>query len=108
MAIDLSGLSLKELKSLQTRVEKEISGFKDREKRAALAALDEKARELGYPSAAAMLGATGAPKMRKRSPAVPKFANPANTSETWSGRGRKPLWFVAALKSGKSPDDMSI
>ncbi|MDZ7905493.1 MAG: H-NS histone family protein [Cypionkella sp.] len=108
MTIDLSGLSLKELKALQSRVAKEIDGFKDREKRAALAALDEKARELGYASAAAMLGATGGVKPRKRSPAVPKFANPANKSETWSGRGRKPLWFVAALKSGKTPDQMAI
>jgi DNA-binding protein H-NS len=37
-----------------------------------------------------------------------KYSNPANDSETWSGRGRKPLWFVAALKSGKRPEDMMI
>lgn len=104
MTIDLSDLSLKELKDLQSQVAKEIEGFKDRKKREALAALEEKARELGF----TFSELTGAGKMRKRSPAVPKFANPANPSETWSGRGRKPLWFVAALKSGKSPDDMSI
>ncbi len=104
MQIDLSGLSLKELKVLQARVAKEIEGYKDREKRAALAALEEKARELGF----SISELTGAAKLRKRSPAVPKFANPADKSETWSGRGRKPLWFVAALKSGKSPEQMAI
>ena len=104
MTIDLNGLSLKELKALQARVAKEIEGYKDREKRAALAALEQKARELGF----SISELTGASKVRKRSPATPKFANPANKSETWSGRGRKPLWFVAALKSGKSPDQMSI
>jgi len=104
MSIDLSNLSLKELKDLQSRVAREIEGFKDRKKREALAALEEKARELGFSFAEL----TGATKTRKRSPAVAKFANPANSSETWSGRGRKPLWFVAALKSGKTPDDMAI
>ncbi len=104
MNIDLSDLSLKDLKDLQTRVTKEIEGFKDRKKREALAALEEKARELGF----SFSELTGTAKTRKRTPAVAKFANPANASDTWSGRGRKPLWFVAALKSGKTPDDMAI
>ncbi|WP_323041758.1 H-NS histone family protein [Gemmobacter sp.] len=32
---------------------------------------------------------------RKRGEAVsaPKFRNPNNTNETWTGRGRKPKWF---------------
>jgi DNA-binding protein H-NS len=104
MSMDLSQLSLKELKDLQTRIAKEVSGFQDRKKREALIALEEKARELGF----SMSELTGAAKIRKRSPAVAKYANPANDSETWSGRGRKPLWLVAALKSGKRPEDMMI
>jgi DNA-binding protein H-NS len=104
MTINLSDYSLKDLKELQARVSKEISGFHDRKKREALAALEEKARELGF----SISELTGAGKMRKRSPAVPKYANPANSDDTWSGRGRKPLWFVAALKSGKTPEEMSI
>ena len=102
--IDLSHYSLKDLKELQNRVTKEIAGFHDRKKREALAALEEKARELGF----SMSELTGATKMRKRSPAVAKYSNPSDPSETWSGRGRKPLWFVAALKSGKTPEDMSL
>jgi DNA-binding protein H-NS len=38
----------------------------------------------------------------------PKFRNPANKAETWTGRGRSPLWMVAALKSGKKRDDFLI
>lgn len=34
----------------------------------------------------------------------PKYRNPADESETWTGRGRQPLWLVAALKSGKKLD----
>jgi DNA-binding protein H-NS len=101
---DLSNYSLKDLKDLQSRVAKEILGFHDRKKREALAALEEKARELGF----SISELTGTAKTRKRSPAVPKYVNPANPDDTWSGRGRKPLWFVAALKAGNSPEDMSI
>ncbi len=102
--MDLSQYSLKELKDLAARVAKEIDGFKDRKKREALAAVEAKAREHGF----SISELTGAVKTRKRSPAVAKYENPANASETWSGRGRKPLWFVAALKSGKKPEDMMI
>ena len=29
---------------------------------------------------------------------APKYRNPDNDSQTWSGRGKRPLWFVEALK----------
>jgi DNA-binding protein H-NS len=38
----------------------------------------------------------------------PKYRNPANRAETWTGRGRSPLWMVAALKSGKKRHDFLI
>jgi len=45
----------------------------------------------------------------RRKPATrPKYANPANKAETWSGRGRRPRWFDEAIKAGKSADDMAI
>jgi DNA-binding protein H-NS len=36
-----------------------------------------------------------------RGPVAPKYRNPANPAETWAGRGLKPRWLAAALKSGK-------
>jgi DNA-binding protein H-NS len=36
-----------------------------------------------------------------RGPVAPKYRNPANPAETWAGRGLKPRWLEAALKSGK-------
>ncbi|MEO6690465.1 MAG: H-NS histone family protein [Dokdonella sp.] len=33
---------------------------------------------------------------------APKYRNPADKSQTWSGRGRQPLWFAAAIKAGKT------
>lgn len=104
MNIDLNSLSLKELKDLQSAVNKAVTGFDDRKRKAALAQVEEAARALGF----SLSELTGTAVPRKRSPAVPKFANPADTSETWSGRGRKPRWFVAALNSGKKPEQMAI
>lgn len=104
MAFDLNSMSLKELKDLQGQVARAIANFEDRKKKQALAELEEKAREMGF--SLAELTGTAAP--RKRAPASAKYANPANKSDTWSGRGRKPRWFADALKAGKKPEDMAV
>ena len=104
MIPDLNSMPLKELKDLQGQVAKAIAGFEERKKRAALAELEEKARELGF----SLAELTGTTTPRKRAPASAKYANPADKSDTWSGRGRKPRWFAEALASGKKPEDMAI
>jgi DNA-binding protein H-NS len=43
-----------------------------------------------------------------RGPVAPKYRNPANPAETWAGRGLKPRWLAAALRSGKKLEDFSI
>lgn len=37
-----------------------------------------------------------------------KYRNPANSVETWSGRGRQPPWVKAHLEAGGSKDDLLI
>jgi DNA-binding protein H-NS len=39
---------------------------------------------------------------------MPKYANPANPDQTWTGRGRQPGWVKEALGKGKSLDDLAI
>ena len=104
MSMDLNALSLKELKDLKAQIDRAIASYEDRKKKEALAELEEKARQMGF-SLAELTGATIA---RKRAPATAKYANPADKSDTWSGRGRKPRWFAEALAKGKSPEDMAI
>ncbi len=104
MTIDINVLSLKELKDIQTQVARAIASFEDRKKKEAIAELEEIARSKGF----SLAELTGATVVRKRAPASAKYANPADPADTWSGRGRKPRWFEAALKSGKQPDDMVI
>ena len=43
-----------------------------------------------------------------RGPVAPKYRNPENSAETWAGRGLKPRWVAAALKSGKKLEHFSI
>jgi len=43
-----------------------------------------------------------------RGPVAPKYRNPENPSETWAGRGLKPLWLAAAIKAGKKLEHFSI
>lgn len=104
MIPDLNQMSLKELKSLQSNIAKAIASFEDRKKRDALAVLEEKARILGF----SLAELTGGAVIRKRAAAPAKYANPADPSNTWSGRGRKPRWFEAALRAGKSASDLEI
>lgn len=43
-----------------------------------------------------------------RGTVAPKYRNPDNPAETWAGRGLKPRWLAAALKTGKKLEDFSI
>ena len=41
-------------------------------------------------------------------PVVPKYANPDEPSQVWSGRGKRPRWITEKLASGLSLQDLSI
>ncbi|MBN8726553.1 MAG: H-NS histone family protein [Xanthomonadales bacterium] len=49
-----------------------------------------------------------APRGKTRGKAKAKFRNPDDPNQTWSGRGKRPNWFHAALASGKSENDLLI
>ena len=104
MTMDINNLSLKELKDIQSQVAKAIASFEDRKKKEALAEIEEIARAKGF----SLAELTGITVTRKRAPATAKYVNPADSSDTWSGRGRKPRWFAAALAAGKTPEDLVI
>ena len=51
----------------------------------------------------------GTRKTRRTGAKVPpKYSNPADAMQTWSGRGKRPHWFNAALKAGKKEKDLLI
>jgi DNA-binding protein H-NS len=41
-------------------------------------------------------------------PVRPKFRNPDNPAETWSGRGLQPRWVAEQLRSGKRMEELQI
>ncbi|KPQ06972.1 MAG: DNA-binding protein H-NS [Rhodobacteraceae bacterium HLUCCA12] len=102
--IDLDSLDLKELKRLQKDVTAAIEQYKERERKRALAEVEAFARERGL--SPADLSEISTKRVRK--PVPPKYANPADRSQTWSGRGRQPRWVVAALADGRTLDDLAI
>ena len=40
-------------------------------------------------------------------PAPVKYRNPNNPDETWSGRGKRPIWFKNMLESGYEPEQLA-
>jgi DNA-binding protein H-NS len=48
------------------------------------------------------------PERRSYPTVFPKFRNPEQPSETWTGRGKKPRWLTAQLESGKQINDFRI
>ena len=101
---NLEAMSLKELRQLQKDLAKAISTYEDRHKAEARAKLEAIAKEMGY-SFAELIGVE---VKTTRAPAVAKYRHPENAAVTWSGRGRKPLWFVESLEAGKAPEELAI
>jgi DNA-binding protein H-NS len=91
-------MSVKELLEAQVEIE-ELLEIKKREERDAI---KEKLASLAEASGFSVgeLFGTGRKGALKGSKVAPKYRNPANPTETWSGRGRQPLWLAAALKKG--------
>jgi len=45
---------------------------------------------------------------QKNEKAPPKFRNPQNADQTWSGKGRMPKWLADELANGKSENEFLI
>lgn len=123
MSIDLSNLSAKELATLIRDAQKRKTVVAKRQPiakaRALVAAAAKKAgytiEELfgaGAPAVKAPRGAKaskGAAKTGRKLPKVePKYRNPANAAETWTGRGKQPRWLAEYTKAGRKVEDFLI
>lgn len=100
---NLAVLSLADLRDLQKSVAKAISTFEARQKAEAREKVEKLAKDLGF--TLAELTALAEPK-RKRAPSTKVYRHTENPALIWSGRGRKPGWFVAHVAAGKNPDDL--
>jgi DNA-binding protein H-NS len=99
---DLKSMSVDELLSLHEFVSAALARKIPAEK----ARLDQRLRQLGL--GAVSHNAKMSHARRSYPQVFPKYRNPAEPSETWAGRGKRPRWLTAQLKSGKQIDDFRI
>lgn len=106
MGIDLLAMSRGELETLKTEIDKALVLANDRDRREALKAAEKAAAEFGFTLSEIVQGRVGA--KRGITSGVAKYRNPENPNQTWTGKGRQPKWFKAALAARPDPSDMEI
>jgi DNA-binding protein H-NS len=105
-AIGLKSMSIEKLSKLQADVEATLGAKVVEERRELEAKLTQLSR-LGD-GHVRVRGVRGGGRTGARGPVAPKYRNPENPSETWAGRGLKPRWLSAAMKSGKKLEDFAV
>ncbi len=104
--IDLNNLSENDLKQLMANAERTL---RDRHQQR-IHSLRKEAEELAASlnmSVADVFGFNKTSKLaNKKLPA--KYINPADSSQTWSGRGKRPHWLVDALARGESLEKFAV
>lgn len=102
MTMELEKMSRKELETLRADVDKALASLEIRRKAEARKAAEEAAKEHGF----SLDDLLSAEKKGKKS--APKYRNPADPKQTWTGRGRQPGWIKEALTAGRPLDDFAI
>ena len=123
MSMNIDSLSPQELAALIARANKRKKVLAKRKPAAQAKAAVAKALKatgwtfdelFGKPNAAAPAPAgkktrkSRGPSKNKGVKVAPKYRNPANEKETWSGRGRAPLWMSAAIAAGRKQEEFLI
>ena len=107
MSINLSTMSRDELLQLKVDADQALRDLEVRTLQEARNAIEETAKKFGY-TVAELTGGRQSKGKAAKATAPAKFANPENAAETWSGRGRQPAWYKAAIEAGKTAEDMSL
>ena len=117
MSIDLSKLSTRELDALIAKAKKRKATLGKRKPIATVRGkLTQLAKAEGYTiaelfgtrEAAATPRAKATKAGRKLGKVAPKYRNPDNAAQTWSGRGMQPKWLAEQVRRGRSPADFLI
>jgi DNA-binding protein H-NS len=96
----LDKMSYAELAELRSQVDRTMVEKQNSERVALRQKLADMAKEHGL-TLDEVLG-----RSRKGKGSVaPKYRDPKNPENTWTGRGRMPLWMVAATKGNKAKKD---
>jgi DNA-binding protein H-NS len=97
-------MSYTELTAMETRIGRLIVEKREAERAALRGKLSELAREHGFDIKELIGRGKG-----RNGTVAPKYRDPQNPANTWTGRGRMPRWMVAAMKGGKTKkEDFAI
>ena len=106
---DLDAMSTDEMWQFHAEIGELLSVRLTSEKRELEKRLAQLRRENELPQMEVVALRPNPPRERRKYPRVlPKYQNPDEPSETWSGRGKQPRWLAAALKTGHTIDDFII
>ncbi len=106
--INLGKLSDKELKALRHRIENELRNSRTRAIAAATQELQDVVQKIARKHGLTVSEVLGKRRKSRTSPVPAKYRNPNDPSQTWSGRGRRPAWFLEATKYGASAECLEI
>jgi len=102
---DYSSWKLSDLFQAEKDIKKAIEDKKSDEKQKMIEEFKIKAEALGIPLSELL---EGIDKIKIKKTVIPKYKNPDNETETYSGRGRKPAWFRKCLENGINEEDLLI
>lgn len=110
MAVDLNGLSIADLEELIGDAKARIEVLKKQQFAELRKALEAQARNAGFDIYELFAGGRGraAPAAGDKRVVAPKYRNPSNSAETWTGRGKQPHWVRNALAAGKTLEQLAI
>ena len=98
MAINLDSLSPAELQALIKSAEAQMDSARKNHVKEVRAKIDGILAGAGLSIGEVYPTRGGRSAKGSKAAVAPKYRNPDNASQTWSGRGKRPLWFVDALK----------
>ena len=102
--MDLSNMSLGDLRNLQEQVKQEMKKREQQEVQKAREQIMQIAQSVGVPLKD-LMGTTG--RAKSGSVAV-RFRHPDNSAQQWTGRGRQPKWVKEWVEGGKSLDKLRV
>lgn len=98
MAINLDAMSHAELQALIESAEAQMASTRKNHVQEVRAKMDALLQNAGLTLDEVYPRRNGKGSTGTKSVVAPKYRNPGNAAQTWSGRGKRPLWFVEALK----------
>ncbi|GAB2182280.1 H-NS histone family protein [Denitratisoma sp. agr-D3] len=106
--MDISHLSIAQLKELQAKIPAEIAKRQTEDKQKVLDQIAALATSHGF-SLEELVGKKSGKKSAAGGKKVAaKYRHPSQPELTWTGRGRKPVWVSELLATGKTLESLAI